>query len=102
MGSCMADKPTPEGSRNHMLQDSKEEGCSKGSDSRRLDLIWEGREGAMSMDVSPKKQGGFSSCSRAERRVGLETNHSRRDRDPVQISETPVTSRATTDNRLEE
>ena len=58
MGSCATDKSTPEGSRNHMLQDSKEEGCSKGSDSRRLDLMWEGREGAMSMDVRPNKQGG--------------------------------------------
>ena len=39
MGSCATDKPTPEGLRNHMLQDSKEEVCSKGSDSRRLNLI---------------------------------------------------------------
>ena len=101
MGSCATDKTTPEKSKNHMLQDSKEEGCSKDSDSRRLNLIWEEREGAISMDVRPKKQGGLSSCSRAERRAG-ETNHSRLDRDPVQISETPVTSRATTDNCLDE
>ena len=44
--------------RNHMLQDSKEEVCSKDSDSRRLNLMWEGREGAMSMDVRPNSKVG--------------------------------------------